>query len=90
VGNRLGFADGHIYYWQGTPKNKSKWICDGDAFHMFDIDTPPEITYYAPKSSVNDSQVATRSFNITINQPVDVSWQINGTVVQTRRGDKGE
>jgi hypothetical protein len=30
-------------------------ICDGDAFHMFDIDTPP----------------------------VDVSWQINGTVVQT-------
>ena len=41
VGNRLGFAEGHIYYWQGTPKNKTKWICDGDAFHMFDIDTPP-------------------------------------------------
>jgi len=43
---------------------------------------PPEITYYAPESSVNDSQAATRTFNITINQPVDVSWQINGTVVQ--------
>jgi len=35
VGNRLGFADGHIYYWQGTPKNTSKWICGGDAFLMF-------------------------------------------------------
>nr|QNO54250.1 hypothetical protein IIFEDBNN_00034 [Methanosarcinales archaeon ANME-1 ERB7] len=23
------------------PGNTSKWICDGDAFHMFDIGTPP-------------------------------------------------
>jgi hypothetical protein len=35
VGNRLGFANEHIYYWQGTPKNTSKWICGGDAFLMF-------------------------------------------------------
>jgi len=34
VGNRLGFADGHIHYWQGTPKTE-KWICGGDAFCMF-------------------------------------------------------
>jgi hypothetical protein len=44
---------------------------------------PPEITYYAPESAVNDSQGATRTFNITINQTVNVSWQINGTEVQT-------
>ena len=44
---------------------------------------PPEITSYAPKSPVNDSEGATRTFNITINQPVNVSWQINGTEVQT-------
>jgi hypothetical protein len=34
VGNRLGFADGHIHYWQGAPKTE-KWICGGDAFRMF-------------------------------------------------------
>jgi hypothetical protein len=44
---------------------------------------PPEITYYAPESAVNDSQGATRTFNISINQPVNVSWQINGTEIQT-------
>jgi len=44
---------------------------------------PPEITAYAPESAVNDSQGATRTFNITINQTVNVSWQINGTEVQT-------
>ncbi|MCK4731711.1 MAG: hypothetical protein KAT65_04555 [Methanophagales archaeon] len=45
--------------------------------------TPPEITSYAPESSVNDYIGATRTFKITINQTVDVSWQINGTEVQT-------
>lgn len=44
---------------------------------------PPEITFYAPESPVNDSQGATRTFNISINQAVNVSWQINGSVVQT-------
>ena len=31
VGNRLGFANGHIYYWQGTP---STWSCGGNAFYI--------------------------------------------------------
>ncbi len=34
VGNRLGFADGHIHYWQGAPKSE-RWLCGGDAFYMF-------------------------------------------------------
>ncbi len=33
VGNRLGFANGHIYYWQGTP---STWYGGGNKFFMFD------------------------------------------------------
>ena len=36
VGNRLGFADGNIYYWQGTPTTE-KWICGGNAFYMFEF-----------------------------------------------------
>lgn len=35
VGNRLGFADGHIYYWQGAP---STWDCGGNAFFMFELE----------------------------------------------------
>ena len=34
VGNRLGFVDGQIHYWQGAPKSE-RWICGGDAFCMF-------------------------------------------------------
>jgi len=52
------------------------------------LKAPPEITDYAPESAVNDSQGATRTFNITINQMVNVSWQINGTEVQTNASVK--
>ena len=38
VGNRLGFADGYIYYWQGSP---STWDCGGDAFYMFEFQEIP-------------------------------------------------
>ena len=44
---------------------------------------PPEITSHAPESPVNDYIGVERTFKITINQTVDVSWQINGTEVQT-------
>jgi PKD repeat protein len=47
------------------------------------LKAPPEITAYAPESAVNDTEGATRTFNVTIDQPVNVSWQINGTEVQT-------
>ena len=40
VGNRLGFADGHIYYWQGSPTT-AKWICGGDAFYSFVVKPSP-------------------------------------------------
>ena len=44
---------------------------------------PPTITSYAPGTPVNDTEGATRTFNITIDQVVNVSWLINGTGVQT-------
>ena len=47
VGNRLGFANSHIYYWQGAP---STWDCGGDAFYMFEFPSPllPEDTNEIP------------------------------------------
>ena len=48
------------------------------------IPTPeaPNITAFAPFSPVNDSEGATRTFNITTDQRVNVSWLLNGTEVQ--------
>jgi len=34
VGNRLGFADGSVHYWQGAPTSE-RWICGGAAFCVF-------------------------------------------------------
>jgi len=46
----------------------------------------PEITSFAPESQVTDIEAATRTFNVTVNQTVNVSWQINGTEVQLNEG----
>ncbi len=40
VGNRLGFANGHIYYWQGAP---STWLGGGNKFFMFEQPTITDI-----------------------------------------------
>ena len=45
--------------------------------------TSPKIISHAPESPVDDHIGANRTFEITINQTVNVSWQINGTEVQT-------
>ncbi len=51
------------------------------------IITPPTITGYNPDSYVSDPEGVTREFNITIDQPSDVIWYIDGTVVKdTEKG----
>jgi hypothetical protein len=47
------------------------------------------ITSFTPLSPVNDTEGASRTFNITIDQSVNVSWQINGTEVQTNVSVRG-
>ena len=47
---------------------------------------PPEITSYNPNTTVSDIKGATRIFNITVDQVVDVTWLINGSEVQTDMG----
>ena len=43
----------------------------------------PKIVSFAPSSPVYDLEGAARTFNITIDQTVNVSWLINGFLVQT-------
>jgi len=38
---------------------------------------PPSITSFAPPSSVNDTVCNWRTFNVTVNQTVNVSWYLN-------------
>jgi parallel beta-helix repeat protein len=45
------------------------------------ISEAPNITSFAPISQVSDTVGATRTFNITVNQTVNVTWYINGTEV---------
>ncbi|HJH27663.1 MAG TPA: hypothetical protein C5S37_13085 [Methanophagales archaeon] len=72
VGNRLGFAKGHIYYWQGTPKNESKWICNGTAFFMFELEpSPPSIFDTCP--GTYPSIFGAHNGTITPNQTINVS-----------------
>jgi hypothetical protein len=44
---------------------------------------PPAITSFAPDSPVNDIVGVPRTFNITTDQTTDVSWYINGTLIQS-------
>ena len=49
-----------------------------------EVTLPTNITAWKPIEAVVNSAVGElRTFNISINQPVDISWQINSTKVQT-------
>jgi len=42
---------------------------------------PPTITSFAPPSPVNDTICTWRTFNVTVNQPVNVSWYLNNSLL---------
>jgi nitrous oxidase accessory protein len=44
---------------------------------------PPAITSFAPPSPVNDTVCTWRTFNVTVNQTVNVSWYLNDSLVFT-------
>jgi len=67
------------------PYNSSGGIQNGgDWLPLMEVDiiAPPTITSFSPTSPVSDAEGATRTFNVTIDQTVNVSWLINGTKVQ--------
>jgi len=44
---------------------------------------PPNITSFAPPSPVNDTVCTWRTFNVTVNQTVNVSWYLNNSLLFT-------
>jgi PGF-pre-PGF domain-containing protein len=67
-----------------TPYNSS--ITYGGDYHplvQVASTSAPNIISHGPTSPVSDTAGATRPFNITVNQTVNVTWYINGTSVGT-------
>jgi len=61
VGNRLGYDNNHIYYWQGTP---STWDCGGDAFYMLAVNEAPNVP----------SNPSPANHAIAVSIDADLSW----------------
>lgn len=47
---------------------------------------PPSITSSSPSSPVSNYEEDSRTFNITVDQTVNVTWKINGSTVKTDAG----
>jgi uncharacterized repeat protein (TIGR01451 family) len=67
-------------------KDGTWYLIAGDKFGLFcgykHPAEAPEIVSYAPETPVNDAEGAVRTFNVTVSQMVNVSWLIDGTLVQ--------
>jgi len=71
------FADGEV------EDDVGQTVSTGNAVYFFnETIVPPNITSFAPETPVSDETDATRTFNITVDQTVKVTWLINGTIVQ--------
>ncbi|RLG33558.1 hypothetical protein DRN97_04730 [Methanosarcinales archaeon] len=69
--------------------NENEYDIEGDTEIVVgeksdEVSLPANITAWNPiEAIVNNTEGESRTFNISINQTTDISWQINGTEVQT-------
>ena len=72
------------------PYNSSGNITTGGDWHpLVQVGfAPPNITSFAPPSPVNDTVCTWRTFNVTVNQTVNVSWYLNNTLQHTNVSTK--
>ncbi len=88
AGNDYALWGSVLSIFNGTPNVA---FSDTDANHLLYITRagepqPLNITSFSPSSPVNDIEGAKRTFSITTNQNVNVSWLINGTEVFNETG----
>lgn len=76
---------------QSAGRYPDGWDTDNDSadFRIFTSPTQgapntivPEIVSATPPSPLYDDEGATRTFTVTVNQTVNITWRLNGTVVQ--------
>ncbi len=92
INNRVYVIDGDITSRAGPRVVDAVEIVYGDFGEFFAAmdeeddgdEEPPSITAWTPvEVRVNNVEGDSRTFSIFVNQPVDISWQLNGTEVQT-------
>jgi hypothetical protein len=81
-----GIGDSPICVWEGIGYDYHPLMEHWEIY--FPADMPPDITSWNPvETIINDKEGAVRTFNVTVDKPVNVSWLINGTVVKdTEKG----
>ena len=78
-----GLAPNTTYYFVVNSTDPSGNSNESFEYNFSTLKAPPDITSFAPLSPASDVENAKRTFNISVNQVVNVIWQINGTEVQT-------
>jgi hypothetical protein len=85
--NRAGMIDNTCYQWRLNATNLAGLNATYTNVSTY-IKVPPppgqpEITSSAPTSPAYNVATDTRTFNVTVNQTVDVTWYINGSTLYT-------
>ena len=70
---KLGVYDINVSLFMGSVLMDNK----GTNCEVLFLPAPPNITSFAPESPVNDAVCNLRTFNVTVNQTVNVSWYLN-------------
>jgi hypothetical protein len=75
-----GWANIEVWAYNRTGFGNLSMDCASDLVQAQEI---PDITFSMPVSPVTDLEGDQRTFNISINQIVNVSWQVNGLEIHT-------
>ncbi|MCK5217737.1 MAG: fibronectin type III domain-containing protein [Methanosarcinales archaeon] len=75
-----GWANIEVWAYNRTGVGNLSMDCASDLVQAPEI---PDITFSMPTSPLTDLEGDQRTFNISINQIVNVSWQVNGLEVHT-------
>ena len=87
VGNRLGYANNSIYYWQGSPTTE-KWICGGDALYMYTWSNETEPSDHVVINEIEQNPSGTDAGNewIELYNPTTSDVNLDGWKVSTVHG----
>lgn len=81
VGNRLAYATGGLYYWQGSPKS-AKWVCGGTGFYKITLSSsdpqPPLVALPDTARLASAQQEATLPDGTKVLLYDDFTWHYSG------------
>ena len=87
VGNRLGYANNSIYYWQGSPTS-DLWVCGGDVFYMFELsgESSPSAPIVINEIEQNPSGIDAGNEWVELYNPTTNDVNLDGWKLSTTHG----